>query len=88
MNTITLNMLYIYVLPALVGIAVRVLMNRFKRSWLATAVLGILTLIAWGIWLFNPIPGSELFGILALQVSIAFAASLLTGVILNCLGHY
>ena len=83
-----LNILYIFVLPALVGIAVRVLMIRFKKSYLATAVLGILTVIAWGIWLFNPIQGSELFGILALQVSLAFAGSLLTGVILNCFGHY
>ena len=83
-----LNILYMFVLPPMVGIALRVLLNHIPKSYLVTAALGILTLIAWCIALFNPIPGSELFGMMALQVSLAFAGSFLTGAVLNYLGHY
>ena len=83
-----LNILYMFVLPPVVGIALRVLLHRIPKPYLVTAALGILTLIAWCIALVNPISGSELFGMLALQATLAFAGSFLTGVVLNYFGHY
>ena len=90
MKTFLLNNLWIwfYGLPLLIGIALRVLLNRLKKPYLVTAVLGIVTLIAWCIAMFNPISGSELFGLLAIQATTAFAASFVTGLVLNYFGHY
>ena len=88
MKTIIINYLWIFGLPLLIGIALRVLLNRFRKAYLVTAVLGIVTLIAWCIAMFNPIQGSEMFGLLAIQATTAFAASFVTGLVLNHFGHY
>lgn len=88
MKTIIINYLWIFGLPLLIGIALRILLNRLPKPYLVTAVLGIVTLIAWCIAMFNPISGSELFGLLAIQATMAFAGSLVTGLVLNCLGHH
>ena len=90
MKTFLLNNLWIwfYGLPLLIGIALRILLNRFRKAYLVTAVLGIVTLIAWCIVIFNPIPGNEMFGIFGIQATTAFAASFVTGLVLNYFGHY
>ena len=88
MKTIIINYLWIFGLPLLIGIALRVLLNRFRKASLVTAVLGIVTLIAWCIAMFNPIQGSEMFGLLAIQATTAFATSFVTGLVLNYFGHY
>ena len=90
MKTFLLNNLWIwfYGLPLLIGIALRILLNRLKKPYLVTAVLGIVTLIAWCIAMFNPIPGNEMFGIFGIQATTAFAASFVTGLVLNYFGHY
>ena len=88
MKTIIINYLWIFGLPLLIGIALRVLLNRFRKAYLVTAVLGIVTLIAWCIVIFNPIPGNEMFGIFGIQATTAFAASFVTGLVLNYFGHY
>ena len=88
MKTIIINYLWIFGLPLLIGIALRILLNRLPKPYLVTAVLGIVTLIAWCIAMFNPIQGSEMFGLLAIQATTAFAASFVTGLVLNHFGHY
>ena len=90
MKTFLLNNLWIwfYGLPLLIGIALRILLNRLKKPYLVTAVLGIVTLIAWCIVIINPIPGNEMFGIFGIQATTAFAASFVTGLVLNYFGHY
>ena len=90
MKTFLLNNLWIwfYGLPLLIGIALRILLNRLPKPYLVTAVLGIVTLIAWCIVIFNPIPGNEMFGIFGIQATTAFAASFVTGLVLNHFGHY
>ena len=80
--------LWFYVVPFLIGIVLRILLNRLKKPYLVTAVLGNVTLIAWCIVLFNPIPGNEMFGIFGIQATTAFAASFVTGLVLNYFGHY
>lgn len=88
MKTIIINYLWIFGLPLLIGIALRILLNRLPKPYLVTAVLGIVTLIAWCIAMFNPIPGNEMFGLMAVQATTAFAASFVTGLVLNHFGHY
>ena len=90
MKTFLLNNLWIwfYGLPLLIGIALRILLNRLRKPYLVTVVLGIVTLIAWCIVMFNPIPGNEMFGIFGIQATTAFAASFVTGLVLNYFGHY
>ena len=80
--------LLFYGLPLLLGIALSILLNRLPKPYLVTAVLGIVTLIAWCIVIFNPIPGNEMFGIFGIQATTAFAASFVTGLVLNYFGHY
>ena len=90
MKTFLLNNLWIwfYGLPLLIGIALRILLNRLPKPYLVTVVLGIVTLIAWCIVMINPIPGNEMFGIFGTQATTAFAASFVTGLVLNYFGHY
>ena len=90
MKTFLLNNLWIwfYGLPLLIGIALRILLNRLPKPYLVTAVLGIVTLIAWCIAMFNAIPGSELTFTLALLPAMAFVGSFVTGLVLNYFGHY
>ena len=88
MKTIIINYLWIFGLPLLIGIALRILLNRLPKPYLVTAVLGIVTLIAWCIAMLNPISGNEMFGLMAVQATTAFAASFVTGLILNHFGHY
>ena len=80
--------LLFYVLPFLLGIALRVLLNRLPKPYLVTAVLGIVTLIAWCIAMFNAIPGSESTFILALLPTMAFVGSFVIEVVFNFLGIY
>ena len=90
MKTFLLNNLWIwfYGLPLLIGIALRILLNRLPKPYLVTAVLGIVTLIAWCIAMFNAIPGSELTYILALLPTMAFVGSFVIEVVFNFLGIY
>ncbi len=80
--------LCLFILPALVGIALRVLLNRMQKPYLVTAVLGILTLIAGCIVLFNFTEAGIVYGMLARMITSAFVGSFITGVVLNCLGYY
>ena len=80
--------LWFYVVPFLVGIALRVLLNRLKKPYLVTAVLGIVTLIAWCISLFNMTEAGIKYGKLARQISSAFVGSLAIEVVFGFLGIY
>jgi hypothetical protein len=80
--------LLFYVVPFLVGIALRVLLNRLKKPYLVTAVLGILTLIAGCISLFNMTEAGIIYGMLARQISSAFVGSLAIEVVFGFLGIY
>ena len=80
--------LLFYVVPFLVGIALRVLLNRLKKPYLVTAVLGIVTLIAGCISLFNATEAGIIYGMLARQISSAFVGSLAIEVVFGFLGIY
>ena len=80
--------LLFYVLPFLLGIALRVLLNRLKKPYLVTAVLGIAVLIAGCISLFNMTEAGIIYGMLARQISSAFVGSLAIEVVFGFLGIY
>jgi hypothetical protein len=80
--------LLFYVLPFLLGIALRVLLNRLKKPYLVTAVLGIAVLIAWCIALFNATEAGIIYGMLARQISSAFVGSFVIEVVFNFWGIY
>ena len=76
------NILLLFVLPALLGIILRLLFRKSLRDYLVTVILGIAALILAGIAMLNPIPGNEGFGVLTIMASSVFAGSLATGIAL------
>ena len=83
MKQIVINYLIIFVIPLVIGLAVRILLNRFNRSYFVTVALAVLTLIAWVIAIINPLPGNESFALRAVQVTCAFGAALVVEIILR-----
>ena len=83
MKQIIINYLFIFGLPIIVGLAVRILLQRFNKAYFATVVLAVLTLVGWVVVNVVPSNGSELYGILAIQATVAFVSSLLTGLVLK-----
>ena len=83
MKQIIMNYLFVVGLPIIVGLAVRILLQRFNKAYFATVVFAILTLVGWVVVNVVPSNGSELYGILAIQATVAFVSSLLTGLVLK-----
>ena len=83
MKQIIVNYLFIFGLPVIIGLAVHIILQRFNKAYLATALFAILTAIGWCVANTIPSYGSELHAILAIQATAAFISSLLTGLILR-----
>ena len=83
MKQIIINYLFIFGLPIIIGLAVRILFQRFNKAYFATVVFAVLTLVGWVVVNVITSHGSELYGILATQATVAFASSLLTGLVLR-----
>ena len=83
MGQIIINYLYIFIVPFLVGAAARFLFRRIKRAYRVTLVSMALAAIGWFIFYAVPSNGSELYGIIALQLTSVAAGALLAGLILR-----
>ena len=83
MKQIIINYLFVVGLPIIVGLAVRILLQRFNKAHFVTVVFAVLTLMGWVVVNVVPSHGRELYGILATQATIAFVSSLLTGLVLK-----
>ena len=83
MKQIIINYLFVVGLPIIVGLAVRILLQRFNKAYFATVAFAVLALVGWVVVNVAPSNGSELYGILATQATIAFVSSLLTGLVLK-----
>ena len=83
MKQIIINYLFVVGLPIIVGLAVRILLQRFNKACFSTVAFAVLSLVGWVVVDVVPSNGSELYGILATQVTIAFVSSLLTGLVLK-----
>ena len=83
MKQIIINYLFVLGLPIIVGLAVRILFQRFNKAYFTTVALAVLALVGWVVVNVVPSNGSELYGILATQATVAFVSSLLTGLVLK-----
>ena len=83
MKQIIINYLFIFGLPIIVGLVVRSLLKRFNKAYFATVAFAVLALAGWIVVNVVPLHGSEMYGILATQATIAFVSSLLTGLVLR-----
>ena len=82
MSPLTVWTVIVFV-PLALGVVLRALLRRWRRAWCLSAVLALLTILAWIVTLHPPISGSELYGrrtSLALSMT---AGSAITGLILR-----
>jgi uncharacterized membrane protein YedE/YeeE len=80
MVQIMLNYLYIFIIPIIIGFAVRFFTRKIKRAYWATVFFLVLSFVAWIIVYVVPSKGSEMHGIWALQATAAAIGSLVTGI--------
>ena len=83
MKQIIINYLFIFGLPIIVGLVVRMLLQRFNKAYFTTVAFAVLALVVWVVVNVVPSNGNELYGILATQATVAFVSSLLTGLVLK-----
>lgn len=70
-------------LGAALGAALRALLRRWRRAWWLSAVLALLTILAWMVTLHPPVSGSELYGLRTIQALAMTVGSATTGLILR-----
>ena len=80
MAQIILNYLYIFIIPVIIGFAIRFFTRKTKWSYWSTVFFVVLSFVAWTIGYVVSLKGSELHGILALQATAAAIGSLVTGI--------
>ena len=83
MKQIIINYLFVFGLPIIVGLGVRILFQRFNKAYFTTVAVAVFSLGGWVVVNVVPSNGSELYGILATQATVAFVSSLLTGLVLK-----
>ena len=87
MDQIIKNYIFIFIIPFLIGIVVRILFQRAKRAYLITSVIVVLAVIGWVAFYTVPSHGSEMYGIIALLLTCAAAGALLTGLVVRAKRH-
>lgn len=87
MSQIIRNYISIFIIPFLIGIAVRLLCRHSKRAYLITPTSIALAVIGWAAACTIPSHGSELCGITALMVTSAAAGTLLGSLIIRLKGN-
>ena len=83
MKQIIINYLFVIGFPIIVGLAVHILFRRFGKAYLATVVFAVLALVGWIVAKAAPSNGSEMYGMLATQATLAFVSCVLTGLVLK-----
>ena len=87
MDQIIKNYIFIFIIPFLIGVVVRILFQRAKRAYLITSVIVVLAVIGWVAFYTVPSHGSEMYGIIALLLTCAAAGALLTGLVVRAERH-
>lgn len=87
MDQIIKNYIFIFIIPFLIGVVVRILFQRAKRAYLITSVIVVLAVIGWVAFYTVPSHGSEMYGIIALLLTCAAAGTLLTGLVVRAKRH-
>lgn len=81
MAQIVWNYMAIFIIPILVGFAVRFLFRKRNKAWIITAAGAVLSLIGLITAINPPVSGNEAYGLLTIATACATAASALTGLI-------
>lgn len=79
MAQIIKNYIFLFAVPFLIGIVVRVISHRTERAYLITSAFIVLAIIGWAVYFMVPSHGSELYGIIALIITCSMAGVLITG---------
>ena len=87
MDQIIKNYIFIFIIPFLIGVVVRISFQRAKRAYLITSVIVVLAVIGWVAFYTVPSHGSEMYGIIALLLTCAAAGALLTGLVVRAKRH-
>lgn len=83
MLQIVKNYLIIFIIPFLVGVAVRLLCRRVNKAYFITAAFAVLAIIAWVVAFVVPSHGSELYALIAAQATTAAVGTLLLELVLQ-----
>lgn len=83
MLQIVKNYLIIFIIPFLVGVAVRLLCRRVNKDYFITVAFAALAIIAWAVALIVPSHGSELYALIAAQATSAAVGALLIELVLQ-----
>lgn len=83
MLQIVKNYLMIFIIPFLVGVAVRLLCRRVNKAYFITAAFAVLAIIAWVVAFVIPSYGSELYALIAAQATSAAVGALLIELVLQ-----
>lgn len=80
MVQIILNYLYIFIMPIIIGFAVRFFTRKINQAYWVTVFFVLLSVVSWKIVYTVPSYGSEMYGIRAFQATAAAIGSLVTGI--------
>lgn len=83
MLQIVQNYLLIFIIPFLVGTAVRLLCRRVNKAYFITAAFAVLAIIAWVVAFVIPSYGSELYALIAAQATSVAVGALLIELVLQ-----
>lgn len=85
--TAWINVLALGFLPLLIGVALRLAMNRTDRPYLITFVCAVVAVIFWLLASFVDIQGSELLGVISMEVIYLALGTLVGGVLARVRRH-
>ena len=85
--TVWINVLALGFLPLLIGVALRLAMNRTDRPYLITFVCAGAAVIFWLLASFIDIQGSELLGVISMEVIYLALGTLVGGVLARVRRH-
>lgn len=81
MGQILFNIFMVYILPVIIGIAVRVVVRKMRKPFIVTVGLILLAVVMWAIAVIVPSHGSEGNGIMAMMATCLAVGALVAGLI-------
>lgn len=78
-----INVLMIFVLPAVVGIVLRLIFFKWRRGYIVDILCAVLAVVLWGVAFFVPSYGSEGNALLAMMATLLTAGTLASGAVVQ-----
>lgn len=79
MSQIFINIMTIFIIPAIAGIAIRAILYPFRHGYISTMVSGALAAAAWLLAMTIDTHGNEALGLNAVMATVCFAGMALVG---------